>query len=238
MATKSWRYTDVLGLYSYLDDYRIDTALVYNAVADRDPENGNTDMLKIAAESNGRIKPCMLLEPSLDSLGLPGEGTPLDRLRASKPSAVRVRQGENSNFVMDKFYAKDMLVVLNEIHMPLLIEGEYSHQFLHALPEMALVYPNVPMILLHWGLNASRIIYPLLKHTSNVYFDMSVMIDAGAIEEIVEKFGSERLMFGSALPHFVPAGALALIKYPFISDKDKENIAHANFERLEGGIRL
>ena len=101
---------------------------------------------------------------------------------------------------------------------------------------MAQAFPHVPMILLRYGLNESRTINPLLKYTDNVYFDMSTMLDCGQLEEITEKFGSERLLFGSGLPSFVPSGALGLLTYAGIREEDRENIAHNNFERLEGGI--
>lgn len=234
--TKAWRFTEAASLIACLDDYRIDAALTWHALADRSPEEGNALILEIAEASNGRIKPCLYLEPTLDSLGVPGTGTVQERLRAARPSAVRVAQGAEPHYWMSKFYAQDLLAPLNELHMPLILDGGYSPTFLHALPEMAAAYPNVPMILLRHGLNESRTIFPLLKHTSNVHFDMSTMLDCGGIEEIVERFGSERLLFGSGLPHFVPAGALGLLMYTEISQADRENIAHANFERLEGGI--
>lgn len=234
--TKAWRFTTEEALISCLDDYRIDAAVTCHMLADRSPEEGNARMLDVARASGGRLKPCLLLEPTLDSLGIPGTGTVQERLRAAKPSAVRVTQGPQPHFWMDTFYAQDLLAPLNELRMPLIIDGGYSPEFFHALPEMARAYPNVPMILVRYGLNESRTIYPLLKHTSNVYFDMSTMLDCGGIEEIVEKFSSTRLLFGSGLPHFVPAGALGLLLYAEISQADRENIAHGNFERLEGGI--
>lgn len=233
---KAWRYTKAESLVAYLDDYRIESAVTYHMLADRSPEEGNAQMLEIARASAGRIRACLLLEPTLDSLGVPGTGTVQERLRAAKPSAVRVLQGPQPHYWMDAFYAQDLLTPLNELHMPLIIEGGYSPEFFHALPEMARAYPNVPIILVRHGLNESRTIYPLLKYTSNVYFDMSTMLDCGGIEEIVEKFGSERLLFGSGLPNFVPAGALGLLMYAEIAEADRENIAHGNFERLEGGI--
>lgn len=235
---KSTRFTDADGLVSYLDKYRIDTAVTWNSAADRDPEDGNQEMLEIAAESGGRLKPCMHLEPSLDSLGLPGEGEAIDRLRTAQPSAARVVTGNVPKFYMDKFYAQDLLRPLNEAHMPLIITGDYSADFFHALPEMAEAFPFVPFILIRHGLNQSRTIYPLLKYTRNIYFDMSIMLDAGGLEEIVKKFGSERLLFGSSLPTHIPSGALGLLMYADIPEADRENIAHGNFERLEGGIRL
>lgn len=235
---KSPRYKDEKGLIAYLDDYRISSAVVWHTLADRIPEEGNAKMLAIAAQNPERIYPCMLLEPSLDGLGLPGPGSAHDRLRQAHPVAVRVIQGESAHFLMDRFYAQDLLKPLEDTRMPMIVDGAYSKLFFHALPEMAQAYPHIPIILLRYGLNESRVIMPLLKYTKNVYFDMSTMLDCGQIEEIVERYGSERLLFGSGLPAYVPAGALGLLLYAEISEADRENIAHANFERLKGDVRL
>lgn len=235
-SSKAWRFTDEVSLISNMDDYRIGSAVAWHTRSQADPYEGNARMTKIASASGGRILPCLFLDSSLDDLGLPGTGSVQDRLRAANPSAVRVLQGAASHFCMNRFYAQDLLAPLNGMRMPLIIDGDYSREFLFALPDMAAAYPDIPMILLRFGFNESRAVYPLLKHASNIYFDMSTMIDCGCIEEIVRKFGSDRLLFGSGLPHYVPAGPLGLLLYARISETDRENIAHANFERLEGGI--
>lgn len=238
MPAKSDRYSDMEGLVKCLDDYRISQAVVYNTEATRDPWDGNARMKEFAADYAGRIKPCMWLDASLDDLGLPGAGGVLDRLSALRPSAVRVMQGEVGHLPMDKFYAQDLLKPLNEARMPLIIDGAYTHDFFRSLPDMAGAFPNVPFIILRKGLNESRIINPLLKYTNNVYFDISIMLDCGQIEELVEKFGGERLLFASGLPQYSPAGVLALLLYTEIPEDERLMIAHGSFERLEGGIRL
>lgn len=238
MPAKSYRYSDMEGLIKCLDEYRISEALVYNTEAMRDPWEGNARMIDFAAGCAGRVKPCVWLDTSLDDFGLPGEGSARDRFSALKPSAARVLQGESGHLPMDKFYAQDILTPLNEMRMPLIIDGDYTHDFFRALPYMANAFPDVPMIIIRKGLNDSRIINPLLKYTRNVYFDMSIMLDCGQIEELVEKFGGERLLFASGLPQYAPAGALALLLYSEIPEDEREMIAHGSFERLEGGIRL
>lgn len=238
MPAKSDRYSDMDGLIKCLDIYRISEALVYNTEAIRDPWEGNARMMEYAAKYAERVKPCVWLDASLDDMGLPGEGGVLDRFSALKPAAARVLQGEAGHFPMDKFYAQDLLKPLNEIHMPLIIDGEYAHDFFRSLPDMANAFPDIPMIIIRKGLNDSRIINPLLKYTRNVFFDISIMLDSGQIEELVEKFGGERLLFASGLPQYAPAGALALLLYTEIPEDEREMIAHGTFERLEGGIRL
>ena len=238
IPTKSVRFTQIDGLLACMQDYCLDAAVVWNSVSDRDPELGNLEMYRIALEHRKVIYPCMLLEPSLETLGLPGDGSVTERLEQYRPAAVRVIQGEATHFPMNRYYAQELLLPLNEAHMPLIVDGSYSHLFWNCLPELAEAFSDVPFILLRCGLNESRIIRPLLKYTRNIYFDISVMQDFAQIEEITENFGSERLLFGSGLPQYVPAGPLGLLKYADISEADRANIAYANFERLMGGVKL
>lgn len=231
------RFEDAEGLLRHLDTYRIDKALVYHRESYRVPEKGNAAIVELARQHPDRIGACLWLEPALETLGLPGEGSVADRLRALKPAILRVKQGDERHFLMDRFYARDMLDLLAPLHVPLIVEAGYTRIFFHALPEMAMAYPSLSFILLQHGFNESRMVNPLLKHTTNVYFDISIMLDCGQLEEITERFGSQRLLIGSGLPTSVPTGGLGLLHYAQISQEDKENIAFRNAERLIGGIQ-
>ena len=106
------------------------------------------------------------------------------------------------------------------------------------LPRVAADYPNMPIIILQFGFNHSRTVFPVLKNCKNVYFDISHMLDCGQVEEICQRCGSSNLLFGTNLPADDPAGPLGVLLYNHrITAEEKENIAHGNWERLEGGIR-
>ena len=233
---KSDRFISQEGLYQWMDDYHIDSAVTYQAEAIREPEKYNLQMCEMAAASGGKLRACMALNPSLVNLGLPGEGTPVERLKALRPSAVRNFPDEQ-RFLFNSFYASDILDVCQEFHMPIIVTKKYDDMFIHDLPDVCEKYPDVPIILPRFGQNRSRYYFPILKKLPNVYLDMSIMLDVASIEEICERFGSHRLVFGSGLPNYEPSGAYGLLFYSNISQQEKENIAHANFERLEGGIR-
>ena len=232
----SQRFTTVEGLLQWMDDYRIESALVHHAEAQREPYMANALMCRISAESDGRIRACMALNPSLEDLGLPGEGDPVERLKALRPSAVRAFP-DAQRYPFTAFYAAHILEVCQQLHMPLIVDVTYNDLFLAMLPEICEKYPDVPLILPRFGLNRSRQYMPILEKLPNVYLDMSIMLDTGSLEEICRRFGSEHLVFGSGMPTYEPGGALGLLYYAQISDADKENITHANFERLEKAIR-
>lgn len=236
MPLKSDRFVSAEGLYQWMADYRIDSCVTYHAEAGREPEEFNLQMCRMAAASGGKLRACLLLNPSLESLGLPGEGTPVERLKALRPSAVRVMPDAQA-FLFNDFYAAEILEVCQQLRMPIILTKKYDAMFLHDLPQVCEKYPNVPIILPRFGLKQSRYYFPILKKLPNVYLDMSTMLDTASIEEICQRFGSEHLVFGSGLPGYEPSGAYGLLFYAQISQQDRENIAHANFERLEGGIR-
>lgn len=233
---KSHRYQTAEGLLRWMDDYRIDSALAYHSEALREPEMGNALMQRAAAASGGRLRLCFAVNPSLDSLGIPGTGSVLERLRAARPSALRVFPKEQ-DYPFNSFYADSILAPAQALRLPVVLDMDYTEPFLNALPQLCADYPDVPFIFLRYGFKHSRTIFPMLRKLRNVYLDTSIMVDVGQIEELVERFGSERLLFGSGLPTYVPDGALGLLLYAGLGADDFENITHRNFERLEGAIR-
>ena len=232
---KSQRFTEPEGLLRWMDDFGIESALTYHTEANREPEYGNEKMQAISLASGGRIRACMALDPSLESLGLPGEGTALERLKTLRPSAVRVFP-DGQNYPFTPFYAAPILEVCRQLRMPIVFSKSYDNFFLDQLPKICAAYPEVPLILPRFGLKQSRQYYPILEKLPNVYLDMSIMVDTGSMEAICQRFGSTHLLFGSGMPTYEPSGALGLLHYAQISQEDKENIAHGNFERLESQI--
>ena len=85
--------------------------------------------------------------------------------------------------------------------MPLFMNvGEYTYE---EVAEVAQNFPELKLVLLRPGLNRSRVTFPLLRKTKNVYFDISVMLDTGLLTEVVSKFGPERFLYSSCLPRYL-----------------------------------
>ncbi|MBQ3079735.1 MAG: amidohydrolase family protein, partial [Clostridia bacterium] len=57
-------------------------------------------------------------------------------------------------------------------------------------------------------------------------------------EDVTNRFGSERMLFGTNFPTNAMAGSICCLEYARISDKDKENIAYGNITRLLSGVIL
>lgn len=230
------RYKTAEGLLEFLDDYRIASAVVSHSAAPMTPWVYNAEMTQIAANSGGRIAACHVLDPMLAEKCETGEGTLAERLKANRPAAVRLLP-VSENYPLNAFFCDPILGALNDLRLPLLLSAEETPS-LADIPSLALDFPDLPIVLLRHYFNSSRAITPLLTKLNNVYVDINIMIDTGFVDELVnERCGSEKLLFGSGLPQHVPAGGLSMVLYSAMDDHHKENILHANWERLEAGIQ-
>ena len=230
------RYRTVEGLLNTLDDYRINSAVVCHTAAQMTPWLYNAEMSDIARVSGGRIAACHLLDPMLAQKCEPGEGSLIERLRLNRPAAVRMLPA-TQKYPLSAFFCDQILSALNTLRLPLLLDAAELPS-LADIPSLAGDFPDLPIVILRHYFNHTRTITPLLTKLKNVYIDMNIMIDTGYLEELVnDRCGSEKLLLGSGLPVHVPAGGLSLILYSTIGDIDKENILHANWERLQRGIR-
>lgn len=230
------RYRTVSGLMNYLDDYRITSAVTYHSAAQMTPWRYNGEMSDIAGDSGGRIQACHVLDPALGEKNEPGEGTLKERLRAIRPAAVRMMPASQS-FPLNGFFCGQILSILDELRIPLLLDKAEAPP-LADIPQLASEFPNMPVVLLRCTFNRARYYMPLLEKLKNVYVDTGILVDTGALEELVnERRASEKLLMGSGLPHHVPAGGLSIVLYSPIDDAHKENILYRNWERLQGGIR-
>lgn len=229
------RFSDSTGLLKEMDSYNISTGIAFSSIALWSPERGNQLIKEAAADSNGRVKASYILDPILYRSDMEGKNSLLNKIRKEKPSAVKLYPNRNC-FTLDSFYCGEFLEILNELSIPVLFDADQAPSF-DKLPDLARTYKNIKFIILRHSMNRVRYTIPIIKKLDNIYFDTSVMVDTGVIQEIVNRYGSDKLLFGSGMPFYVPAGALALILYSRISECDKEKILSLNWENIERGIR-
>jgi predicted TIM-barrel fold metal-dependent hydrolase len=80
--------------------------------------------------------------------------------------------------------------------------------------------------------NCARNLYPLLAKFENLYVETIGFKVYGGIEDVCEKFGAGRLLFGTGAPKYAGSGAVGMITYAGISDAEKRMIASGNLERI------
>jgi len=84
----------------------------------------------------------------------------------------------------------------------------------------------------------NRFYFPLMEEFENLYLEVSGMLLMDQIEHYVEKFGSERLIFGSNFPNTSLEINTSRIESADIDESSKENIAGKNISGLLEKISL
>ena len=211
--------------------YRIDHAVCWNEYAMLDPQSGNARMWELAKHADGKVGVSAVLDPILGEQSLPGSGNLTDRLKALHPESVHIFPTDNRT-IFTAFYWEEILRAVNVLSLPLIVDDDYSPEFFAVLPEIADRYPDVKFILVRYGLCRGRHVMPLLQKCKNVYFTIENMLDNGQIEEIRERIGVDKLLFGTSWPKLSPSGALGLALYADISEEDREKILFRNWEAI------
>jgi predicted TIM-barrel fold metal-dependent hydrolase len=229
------RFDDPAGLLSAMDTYHISHAVVFHTDAQRDAVRGNALALEASRESGGRLSPCYILRPDLGGSEIPSADVLYKQLQKERPAAVKLYPNSNG-YVLDEFYAGELLDVLNQLRLPVLLDTDQKPPY-DKIPALAKSYPGIKFVILRQPINQTRFTRALLKKTENVYFDASIMIDTSFLEEAVEELGSGRVLFGSGMPLYLPAGSLGLIIYSRFSDADKTAIFSGNWRRIQEEIK-
>ena len=77
-----------------------------------------------------------------------------------------------------------------------------------------------------------RKLYPLLSSYRNLYLDLSYVMDAGGVEDMVGRFGAQKLLFGTGFPARYTGSMLGVVRSADISEEDRELIFGKNLERI------
>ena len=104
------------------------------------------------------------------------------------------------------------------------------YSFLREVSSLTCVLRNIGT----WSMD--RYTYPLLDAYANVYLETSMLsIEDGGVEGVVQRFGAERLLFGTGFPvRYAEASMLQLIHADITGDQ-RRAIASGNLERLVAG---
>ena len=120
----------------------------------------------------------------------------------------------------------------------------YSPSEMHASPAavaaVARAFPELTIIAAHMGgLLVGEEVLEHLCGLPNVYLDTSMSCtppyaDAELYRRILDKHGTDRVLFGSDCPWSTPARELDWLRQAGLSDGEMEKVTHENAERLFG----
>lgn len=153
------------------------------------------------------------------------------QFKKNKISAVKIfPRYHNFNIItgsLDRLFS-----FLNEEKIPLLVDQEEIswEEIVYILKR----YNEMPFLLQSTGYRMERYIIPFFEKYGNFYLDISRYQAHGGIEYLCGQFGSERILFGSAMPVFSPEPIMMMINNADISPEEKQNISIKNILRLLG----
>lgn len=217
-----------------LDLCGIEKALVYHCVSrDSDLYTGNK-LLKSECADNPRLLKQWCIMPELFDL-FPSASATEKGLVSNDVKAVRILPG-SFRYSLDKFCFGALAEICEEHKLPIFMskcEATWSEteSFLKDFPNLRLVITDTGYRDLH------RFTY-LLARYENVFIETSTFVAHNAIKLICEKFGAERILFGSGMPTASAAAGVSLIRYSDISEEDKKKIAYDNLDKFISEVRL
>ncbi|MDJ0866375.1 MAG: amidohydrolase family protein [Myxococcota bacterium] len=164
----------------------------------------------------------------------------LERYAAAGARAVKLHPAAQ-RFFPDAPEAMDVYAACARLRLPVVfhggragIEPEYTHQFtLMRHYEGALrAFPEVPFVLGHAGARDVADAIPLARRYPNAWLDIHGQ-GVSRLAELIDRVGSERLLFGSDWPFYHLASSLAKVLLATEGRPDvRRAILHGNADRL------
>lgn len=225
---------DAESLLAEMDRYGIREALVYHAFARRNaPVRGNR-LASEAAATSPRLHPCWMVLPTgtdeMPSFDETGEGMRRDGVRA-----VRIAPDANGHmFSLAEVVCGDLFDWLEASRLPVFVEQTAVDW--RDVDRIAERHPDLPLVLIDITYRINRDLYPRLKAFSNLYVEISYLQQHRGIEDVCERFGPERLLFGSKIPILCPGSARHMVETAAIPDDAKAAIAGGNLRRLLAAV--
>ncbi len=223
---------DVAGLKKEMAAAGVGRALVYHTVARfGDPVQGNALLMKEIAGDPDLDPVWVILPPHTREM--PAPDRLVDDLRLGGVKAVRMYPGRSCHgFSLSAWCAGEVLEALDSARVPLLLDTEtVTWDEVFAVLQR---FPGLPVIMTECSYRHNRFLYPLLEKFETLHVEMSRFMGAGAIEDLVGRFGPRPLLFGTNMPSYTGTAAVSLLTYADIGRADKEAIAGGNLRRLLG----
>ena len=222
------RYETVVGLLAEMERLGIQRALVSHTLSRTyDPVQGNRILMQEIAGQESLLPCWTLLPPACGEMGSPGEL--MEEMAQAGVRAVRLYPREHS-YSLAEWQCGELFEALAERHYLVLLDlaqGSWEE-----IERICNTYPDLALLVTWVGYRQLRPLFALLRRNDNLYCDLSNLSTYLGIEEILDRFGSERLVFGTGLPIADPGGPIARLSYTDAPPAALDAIAHGNLGRL------
>lgn len=226
--------SDAAGLRREMEIAGIEEALVYHTVArDGHPPLGNALLHEEIKGQAGLYPVWVLLPHQTGEMPLPEKLIPEMKTQGVKAAQLYPGRTHHS-FSLADWCAGDLLAWLEGARFPLIFDIEIvTWEEVFALLS---TYPHLPLVISNCSYRHNRFLYPLWEKFENLFVEISRFMGAGALEDVVKRFGAGRLLFGTNMPQYSGTAAVALVAYAEISREEKEAIAGGNLKNILKGM--
>lgn len=216
---------EMLGAF---DRYGIDCALMrYEFANNGSVKDGDMELCEVI-KNDLRLFPMWYVMPHHT-----GEfPEPEELVALMKDNGVKAVAIQTASWTVGEWSVGKLFDVLGKHKIPVLVPISRISNGYNGLYELLKNHTDLRVILTGVGYTSLRDIYPLLSIFPNLYISTSTYKAYEGVEDTVERFGAERLVFGSGMPDLSGAASVALITYARISNDDKQKIASGNLKKL------
>ncbi len=222
-------------LLDEMDFCGVDEAFVYHqTMIVNDPSYGNNLILEETAKCPERLHATWaILPPITEQEYLPENLLP--KMKKHNIKALRTYP-ERNRYFLDRVTMGELLDVLVEKKIPLFLSPQDGWK---SVFDTLKDFPELTVILTNYGLwGSDRFFFPLIKAYKNVYIDTSDYQVINGINEFTNKFGDERLVFGSNYPMDYFGGPITALMGSDLSQESLEKIASGNITRIMSEVKL
>ncbi len=222
-----------------MDHHGVAEAIVVDCLSiENTPKDGNPRVLEIT-KNQPRLHPAWVALPP-GTHEIPAPDAMIAQMREHKVVAVFLAP-VRFEFPLTDWCVDELLAPLQEAKVPLFITPDVTAPtgpFMDAtdwpsVVELCRRFPDLPVVVSEWRIRRSqRTMYRALEACPNLHMELSGMWLDRNIEYLTQRFGSERLIFGSNWPLLGHSATLATLSCAEISDADKRKIAGDNLRRL------
>ena len=221
-------------LLSEMDFCGIDEAFVYHqSMYDNDPSYGNRLIMEEVKKSKRLHATWAILPPITEEEYKPEILIP--KMKDAGVKALRTYPQHNRYF-LDRVTMGELLDVLCEKNIPLFLSPQEDWKFIF---DVLKEFPSLTVILTNYGLwGSDRFFYPLIREYKNVYIDTSDYQVINGFRAFCDKFGDERLLFGTNYPKDAMGGPIGALIGSSLPIESIEKIASGNITRLMSEVKL
>lgn len=223
-------------LVNKMEYYGIKRALVYHSMArEYSPSIGN-EMLMEEIKNYPSLTPVWTVMPH-HTEEFPNPYELAEQMKLNKVKAVTMFPSMmDQAYSMAEWNCGELFSMLEEHRIPLFLSFEQTSW--NELHDLLSNHPKLNVILTNVNYRIDRNLFALFKKFENLFIETHGYKVFQGIEQICNKFGAHRLIYGSGMPVFSGSAAVSMINYAQISEEEKEMIAFKNLEALLEGVRL